>query len=141
MLPADEGRDIAGGHERPLVVDHGLHGAAHILDHVRPGPGDLVLVVVARAGHVVRASAASRITTGATPGGRTPVTDPNATPSCAAASSAANARSGGLRIRHPGAASPTARSTRSCRERICRAVGHRQTGAPGRQHPAQLTAG
>jgi hypothetical protein len=56
--------------------------------------------------------AASRITTGGWPGGRTQVTDPNAAPSCAAAFSALNASVAGF-IRQPDARSGTYREHRT----------------------------
>jgi len=55
-LTADERRDVAAAQEGSLVVDHGMHRAAHIRDHVRPGAGEAAL-------------RASRIRAGATPPG------------------------------------------------------------------------
>ena len=36
------------------MVDHGLDVAAHILEDIGPGTGDLVLMMAGQAGHVVR---------------------------------------------------------------------------------------
>ncbi len=120
-LPAYECGQVAGGDEGPCAVDDVLYLVTDVFDDALPGLGDLVLVVVADASHIVGGPVASRTTTGAVPGGRTQVTFWNAMPSCAAAFSAANACVDGFRICQPGVCLPTARSTSSRSERICRA--------------------
>jgi len=53
-LAAYEGGQVTGRDEGAIMIDHGLHVLAHVLDDIGPGAGDLILVVAGQAGHVVR---------------------------------------------------------------------------------------
>src|ERR1017187_5868979 len=67
-LPAYECGQVAGGDEGPCAVDDVLYLVTDVFDDALPGLGDLVLVVVADASHIVGGPVASRTTTGAVPG-------------------------------------------------------------------------